>query len=204
MSLTVFYTAKGGQGCTVTAAGYARVHSDQSPTLLIDAAPSGDCAAVLGAPDDGRLTLEAIPGQLTTTRYSGYQDFDELLCASAGDVDCFVADAGCVDWDNLSFAMRNLFEVASRKLLVTTSCYLSLRRVAELPDSAKPDGVVFVRQDGRALDALDVADVVGRPVIGEIGWDAAITRTVDAGLLCSRIPRRMLDSWTLLAEELVA
>lgn len=78
--------------------------------------------------------------------------------------------------------------LAERSLLVTRACYLAVMAALEGP---RPDGVVLVREPGRALGARDVADVVGAPVVQTVPWDPAISRSVDSGLLLRRLPRSL-------------
>jgi hypothetical protein len=48
--------------------------------------------------------------------------------------------------------------------------------------------VILVEDAGRALDAADVAAVVGVPVLGRVPVRAEIARAVDAGVLRDRLP----------------
>jgi hypothetical protein len=76
---------------------------------------------------------------------------------------------------------------ADVSLLVTRACYLALRRAMKL--DRRPDGVIVVRENGRALDGSDVQRLLGAPVVARIDVDPAVARLVDAGLLASRPPR---------------
>ena len=51
--------------------------------------------------------------------------------------------------------------------------------------------MVVVTEPGRALGAAEVEQVVGAPVVAEVGWDPAVARAVDAGLMASRLPRSL-------------
>jgi hypothetical protein len=53
---------------------------------------------------------------------------------------------------------------------------------------------VVVSERGRALGVADVERIVGVPVVADIAVDAGLARTVDAGLLASRLPRGLLRS----------
>jgi hypothetical protein len=46
----------------------------------------------------------------------------------------------------------------------------------------------LVEDPGRALDAADVAAVLGVPVVGRVPVRAEIARAVDAGVLRDRLP----------------
>jgi hypothetical protein len=74
-------------------------------------------------------------------------------------------------------------------LLVTRPCYLALRAAMNLEVTAAAAGVVVVSEAGRALDARDVADVTGLPVVTIIPVRAEIGRAVDAGILGTRLPK---------------
>ncbi len=81
---------------------------------------------------------------------------------------------------------RSILEVADQSLLVTTSCYLALRRAQH--HTELPTGVVLVDQPERALRRADVESALPAPVVCTVGHSAAVARTVDAGLLVSRLP----------------
>ncbi|HEY5154574.1 MAG TPA: hypothetical protein VIJ47_07565, partial [Acidimicrobiales bacterium] len=49
-------------------------------------------------------------------------------------------------------------------------------------------GVILVTEPGRALGRRDVEQVVGVDVVAEVPIDAAVARSVDAGLLAGRLP----------------
>ena len=72
--------------------------------------------------------------------------------------------------------------------LVVRNCYVSLRRALLAPPTIA--GVVRVMEPGRSLGRRDVADVVGAPIVAEVGMTAFVARSIDAGLLVSaRRPR---------------
>lgn len=78
---------------------------------------------------------------------------------------------------------------ARRSLLVIRPCYLALRRAAQAP--LRPTGVVLIREPGRVLTTADVEQAVGAPVVATLELDPAVARTVDAGLLATRLPRSL-------------
>ena len=100
-----------------------------------------------------------------------------------------VVDAGRIDGWSESGA-RVLAASASVSLLVVRPCYLALRRV--VASRVRPTAVVVVTEPWRALTSADVADVVGAPVVAEIAVEGSVARSVDAGLLATRLPR-LLD-----------
>ena len=77
-----------------------------------------------------------------------------------------------------------------RVTLVTRCCYLALRRALAAPAA---DDVVVVAEPGRALTSTDVASVLGLPVVATIRYEPAVARTIDAGLLASRLPAAIAD-----------
>ena len=79
-----------------------------------------------------------------------------------------------------------IVDEARAELLVVRACYLALRRAARL--ERPPTGVVLIEEPGRALVARDVEVVVRAPVVARVPFDERIARTVDAGLLSTRMP----------------
>jgi hypothetical protein len=51
--------------------------------------------------------------------------------------------------------------------------------------------VILVAEGGRSLGRRDVEEVLGVRVRAEVAHDPAVARAVDAGLLTSRVPRRL-------------
>lgn len=201
------WAAKGGAGCSVTAAAIALSASARTEALLVDL--TGEQPAVLGLDaDDGpgladwlalgeppppdalarlerpvteRLRLLSIDGTTpapSSTPAERVAVLGQLLAADGRPV---VVDLG--RWDP---RWAPVLERAAARLLVTRPCYLSLRAAATGPT---PTGVVLVTEPGRALGPGDVSSVVGAPVVARVPVDPAIARVVDAGLLASRLPR---------------
>ena len=85
-------------------------------------------------------------------------------------------------------AARAVIEVADRALLVIRPCYLALRRAVGDPRLERSWGAILLEEPGRALDAGDVASVLGVPVVGRFPVRAEIARAVDAGVLRDRLP----------------
>jgi hypothetical protein len=72
--------------------------------------------------------------------------------------------------------------------LVVRNCYVSLRRALLAPPTTV--GVVLVTEPGRSLGRRNVAEVVGVPIVAEVGVTASVARSIGAGLLVSsRRPR---------------
>ena len=57
--------------------------------------------------------------------------------------------------------------------------------------SLRPTGVVLVSEPGRSMGRADVEDLLGVPVRAELELDEAVARSVDAGLLATRLPRSL-------------
>jgi hypothetical protein len=85
-------------------------------------------------------------------------------------------------------AARAAVEVADAALMVIRPCYLALRRAVADPRLERSWGAILVEEPGRALDAGDVAAVLGLPVVGRVPVRAEIARAVDAGVLRDRLP----------------
>jgi hypothetical protein len=79
---------------------------------------------------------------------------------------------------------------ATRSVLVTRPCFLSLRRALAAP--LHPSEVVLLTEPGRALTRHDVESCLGARVAAEVAVDPQVARAVDAGLLATRLPRRLI------------
>jgi hypothetical protein len=208
--LITCWSAKGGVGTSVVAASLSIVLSDRHPAgaLLVDL--TGDQPHVLGlaephgpgvadwlvagteapAPGLGRLEVAVRDGLALLPRGDGPMP-EEGLALLAGELVLdprpVVVDAGIVS-HRVDDALT-LVEAASISLLVVRPCYLGLRAAVHGP--ARPTGIVVVDEVDRSLDASDVEDVIGAPVVAVVRVEAAIARAVDAGLLCHRLPRAL-------------
>ena len=201
----VCWSTKGGTGTTVVSAGFALVSSKSRSSALVDL--GGDSPAALGLADppgpgvhdwlqspsaDGEALLRLMVPvtdslQLLPCGHRGRpvapQRWADLAVALASLAPSVVVDAGPGE------PATELLASAAQSLLVTRQCYLALRRV--VADGPRPTGVVLVTEPGRALTSRDVEHAVGAPVVAEIPWDPAISRAVDAGMLCTRMPRSL-------------
>lgn len=204
----VCWSAKGGVGTTVVAASLALVLSRTRASLLVDL--RGDAPAALGLPDHPgpgvaewlgspdadaealqRLavpateTLQLIPrgnGAVPAAEHSLTQW--QRLADALGRLDlAVVVDAGT------GAPPAPLVRVADESLLVTRPCYLALRHAVAL--SVRPTGIIVLHEPGRALQATDIERAIGAPVVAEVPFDPVVARSVDAGLLASRLPRSM-------------
>ena len=66
-------------------------------------------------------------------------------------------------------------------------CYLGVREL--VVRTWQPSGIILLSEDGRSLTQHDVEDVLGLPVVARILHTARVARTIDAGLLASRLHR---------------
>jgi hypothetical protein len=209
--VTLCWAAKGGSGTTVVASAIAL--ASPRPSLLVDL--DGEIPAVLGAPEPDRpgvrdwLASDAstdhlaellidiasrtwlLPWQAATIGVHDVAGHDRPdRWAALGD--------WLHDWSNqwgcdvtVDVGTRTppdpLIARASRSLLVTRPCYLSLRRAVRSP--VRPTGVVLVDEPGHGLGARDVEHTLGVPVEAVIAIDPSVSRAVDAGLLTARLPR---------------
>lgn len=183
------WSAKGGVGTTVTAAGVAlalatthQAHRD--PVLLVDLA--GDQPAIFGVapPEPG----EVVPVADGVVLAAGEPDGPcTSLCRTVADhPGPVVIDAGTDPDEHMS-----LLVAATRALVVTRACYLTLRRTLAHP--ARRDAAVLVEEPGRSLHAGDVAGVLGVPILARVPLSVRVARAVDAGLLGQRRPVELTD-----------
>ena len=204
--------AKGGVGTTVIAAALAMECAREAEVLLVDMA--GDQADLLGF---GAASLPGVWDWLAAGEDVGPEALDRvaidvaerlrLLAAGpatgqtvatervvqladilAGPDAETIVDVGVAGSDPLSPGSL-LMATADRKVLVVRACYLALRRAQRL--AVAGHDIVEVREGGRALSTIDIEAVVGRPVLARIDVDPGIARVADAGLLGTRVPRKL-------------
>ena len=201
MPVTVCWALKGGSGTTLIAAALAL--SIRTDSLLVDL--DGELPMVIGVPEpvgqgiadwlssdapgsalahlavDIDRTTRLIP-RGTAAPNADNQRWHDLVGWLANQRSVIV-DAGT------GTPPTALVGDDVRSLLVTRNCYLALRRAALA--GCRPDGVVLVNEPGRALGKRAVEHSVGAPVIASVNIDPAVSRSVDAGLLLSRLPRAL-------------
>ena len=161
-----------GAGADVAPDGLARIELPVSDRLSV--IPKGN--AGLRSPDRAEVLAELLGGDPRHV----IVDCGRLDVASDPTAAPLVPDEAAE-------VVRVMVTSASQSLLVTRSCYLSLRRYLRLP--IRPSGVVLLTEPGRSLSALDVEEVCEAPVVAEVAVDASIARAVDSGLLSQRVPR---------------
>jgi hypothetical protein len=64
-------------------------------------------------------------------------------------------------------------------------CYLGLRTITMT--DVRADGIVLLMEPGRSLTRRDVSAVCDIPVVAEIAVTANVSRTIDAGLVVTRL-----------------
>lgn len=205
----MFWSAKGGAGCTTVALGVALATAVDQGVLLVDL--GGDALHALGAPapavgifdwlasdapaaalgqietdigSDGLSVLS--PGRPTTFDPAR---IDALVHGLRDERREVVVDIGVLTDHEAPMAgvRRCLVEELGCDTLVTRPCYLALRRATALDH--RPDRVVVVAEAGRSLGAHDVEAAMGVGVVGLVDVDPAVSRAIDAGMLDSRLPR---------------
>ena len=204
--LVACWSSKGGSGTTVVATALSLVLSRRGHAGAVLADLAGDAPAALGVPEPSgpgltgwlaagddvppdalaRLEVPSGDGLSLLPRGDGELDprrADVLAALLTADPRPVVADCGA-DPDG---AARTLAAGATRSILVTRPCFLSLRRALTAP--IRPSEVVLLTEPGRALTRADVEDCVGAPVVAEVAVDPSVARAVDAGLLATRLPR---------------
>lgn len=208
-----FWSCKGGVGTTVSAVGCATaLANDGIDVLMIDFA--GDVDAVFGVPvtkpgisdwlgQSGeietlpRLAEHVAAGISLITQGEASdsappEDHVDVLCAALrNEPRHVVCDLGTSHFGSAGAGLAAaLIDACDRSVLVTTGCYLALRRMARV--DRRVDAICFVDEPGRALGPEDAARVVGAPVLATVTHDRSIARSVDAGVIAGRWPRRHL------------
>jgi hypothetical protein len=224
--LLTLWSPKGGSGTSVVAAAMALIASSRGATRLADF--GGDQPAILGLPplqtsaagladwlaagpsspsdwlDD--IAAPVVPGLTLLPRGPGEIGFDSpeagaALAVALRDGDRAVLDAGSASGP-VAPALRAVVEVSDAALMVIRPCYLALRRAVGDPRLERSCGVIVVEDAGRALDADDVAAVLGVPVAGRVPVRGEIARAVDAGVLRDRLPAPLAGAASAVWERL--
>jgi hypothetical protein len=203
---------KGGSGTSVVSALLALAISGKASTTLVDV--EGDQSDIFGVsvPETGfrdwwrsgrdasalgQLGVALSPAlQLVGPGNPAVPFTDRQIDVSSDRPVIF--DAGTVRDDCVA---AHVVEASSKSLLILRPCYLAARRASST--SLRVDGLIVVEERGRALQAHDLGDVVGAPVVATVPWDVSIARTIDAGRLGNRVPKGA-RSLEVLAASLVS
>ena len=220
--LLALWSPKGGSGTSVVAAALALVSAARCETRLADLAgdqPAILGLPPLPGPTE-QLPYSAVGQGLTEWLAAGpsapTESLDQMAvpvtaglsllpCGSGATsnglpeagaaLGVALRDSGVVVLDaggSTGGAVDGLLDVADATLIVLRPCYLALRRAVGDARLGRTTGAILVEDAGRALDAADVAAVVGVPVVGRVPVRAEIARAVDAGVLRDRLPSPLL------------
>jgi MinD superfamily P-loop ATPase len=226
--LLALWSPKGGSGTSVVAAAVALVSAGRGETRLADL--GGDQPAILGlplqpsvwGPSEGlaawlgagpstptewldEMSVPVVPGLALLPRGPDVgagltPEAGAALAVALRDGGVAVVDAG--SGGDPGGAVRAAIEVADTALMVIRPCYLALRRAVGDPRLARSAGAILVEDAGRALDAADIAAVLGVPVVGRVPVRAEIARAVDAGVLRDRLPNLLATSAAAILDRL--
>ena len=159
-----FYSPKGGQGVSTTAAAVALFCARLGAQVTLR---SHDVAAM--------AALLAVPSGDNALEVNGATELLGLDVPPRSSV--VVDDAGGFDAAAHAGA-------SPTRILVLRPCYLALKAaIAALREQRPPDSLVVVAEPDRALGPNDLADALGVPVAAVVPVDPAVARAVDAGLL---------------------
>ncbi len=176
MSRTIhLFGARGGQGTTTVAAALALLAAGHHETTLVSSDPTAT-AALLGVP----LPLAGERAQVTP-----------ILSFTAEPNDHQRAEVNVVDGGagHLQPSSGSLTAADGERYAVLRGpCYVALASLLTAP-GGPPDGVILVIEQGRALTAKDVTGVLDVPVVATAKASPTVARTIDAGLLVSRLHR---------------
>lgn len=207
--LLALWSPKGGSGTSVLAAAVALAAARESEPGVRLADLTGDQPAVLGlgadpvlglgdwlavgpeAPGEAidRLAVEVVAGctllPYGTARPDAGAESGAALAVVLRDGPWpVVADCGTA----LTPAVRACAELADATVAVLRPCYLALRRAVHSPLLAHTRGVVVVEEQGRALGVKEVTEVLDLPILAKVAPRIEIARSVDAGVMTTRLP----------------
>lgn len=212
--VTVCWSAKGGSGVTVTACalavGAAAFADPDRPVLLVDL--GGDVPHALGVGLDPAAA--GVTEWLAADRTVRAESLEQLLVPLRDGL--ALLPAGRVAMPDSVRRLTDLaawlrmwrgpvvvdlganprlcppmLAAADSSLMVIRCCYLAGRAASE---RQRPDGLVVIEEPGRSLECHDLAAALGVPVVARIPLDPSIARSVDAGMLLSRLPRLLARS----------
>jgi hypothetical protein len=163
---------KGGSGTSTVVAATALVLSETGTVAIVG--DDGDLPALFGCGGDPGLDEYKLGPAEDFTLAPGI-----TWTSTAADIDRF---------DHVISTRERLHD--SEAVIVVRGCYLALRRAVRT-DVLTYSGAVFVDEGGRALGAHDVANVLGVPVLSSVSIRASVARTIDAGVLATRLPAEL-------------
>ena len=163
--------ARGGHGTTTIAAALALFAADHQRTALVSSDPS--TAALIGVASSGDDTITQVTPTLALARESS------SIAALAAEV--VVIDASAAT----SGPQSDIH--AEHYVVLRGPCYVALASLLAHPE--RPDAIILVAEPKRSLTARDVTDVLDVPVVATVEASPDVARTIDAGLLVSRLHR---------------
>jgi hypothetical protein len=173
MRVVQFHGAKGGQGTSTTACLFAITHANLGLRVHLLPRRSPERAT----------ELAVVCGHSGFTSSEGWANLANGL--TWGDeipesTEMVVTDE-LLEHEVIGFG--HTFET----VLVVRNCFLALHACIERPRHY--DHIVYIEEPGRALRSTDVVSVLGSTPMTKLEYDPAIARSVDAGLLTTRVPR---------------
>lgn len=182
MTRTIVLTgARGGQGTSTIAATLAVLAAGHGPTQLVPDDPRSTAALMGVAVALDEEWVEVCPNLTMAT--NGHH------VVLTGHPATTVIDGGRIP--NGPFDEDTTPPVAidglERYAVLRGPCYVAISSL--LATGRRFDGVILLTEPGRALSERDVTDVLGTPVVATIPIEAAIARSIDAGLLLSSLHR---------------
>ena len=152
---------KGGVGTSTAAATIAIALANAGERVaLVERNASGDLRAIVGSDLDNLTFTDTIP-----------------------DEDCDTFDFAVVD-----HATTTTQPESGTNVLVVSNCYMSILRATKL--TWRPDALIAITEQPRALHHGDIVTVVGVPANRtiHIARDPDVARSIDAGLLAMKLP----------------
>ena len=162
--------ARGGHGATTVAAALALFSAGHRPTALVssDASATAALIDIPPTPDRARITQNLV------------------LLAKAAAAENTGVDTVLIDAPD-AFSGFDSDVHAEHYVVLRGPCYVALASL--LATAARPDGIILVAEPKRSLTARDVTDGLDVPVVVTVEASPDVARTIDAGLLVSRLHR---------------
>lgn len=215
------WSVKGGAGVTSVAVMLALgAQARAEPALVVDLC--GDAPAVLGSADTpgapgvaewlgshaqdpsalSRLEVRAGVDLGIIGRGAGplVGDASTLIRALHQRTGTVVVDCGLVG--AADHFTRDIISQAACSVLVLRRCFLSLR--AAQACTLQADGVIVLDEPGRCFNRADIEASTGASVIANVAVDSAIANRIDAGLLRSPLPRRLVRTMSKVVQNVHA
>ncbi len=205
--IVAFVGAKGGVGTTlVTVMAAARSQHDGHQSFIVDL--TGDVGVVLDTRDDVPGVHDLAAGRITGAELAavvpplsggvrvlpqgrpggGDYDWDRVWSELRERPGRFWVDA-----DSGAGAAQRLRESEIPTVLVVSNCRAAAAAGRDIAVANQPAAAVVVRNTHRSFSASQAQRMVGVDDAVVIGWDPALNRWADAGILLDR-PKCALDA----------